>query len=103
MKKRLNLDSLKGNFFLLPNDIHDHDLSNKEFVILSYLVRCKDKNNQCWPSRATIGKKSKTKSLVTVDKCLKSLEQKGYIHKMYQYDHSGKGQLSNIYFINKFD
>ncbi len=101
--KRLNLNPDNGRFFLLPNDIHDHDLTNKEFVILSYLVRLKDKNNQCWPSRATIAKKSKTKSLISVDKCLRSLERKGYIHKMEHYDHNGKGQLSNIYTINKFE
>ena len=97
----LNLNSRNGCFFLLPNDIHDHDLTNKEFVILSYLVRCKDRDDKCNPSRATIARKSKTKSLITVDKCLKSLEEKGYIHKMHMYDHSGKGQLSNTYFINK--
>lgn len=101
--KKLNLNSTNGCFFLLPNDIHDHDLTNKEFVILTYLVRCKDHDNKCYPSRAKIAKKSKTKSLITVDKCLKSLEEKGYIHKIHQYDHSGKGQLSNIYFINKLE
>jgi predicted transcriptional regulator len=95
------LKSPKGNYFLLPNKIFDEDLTSKEFHVYSYLVRCKNKQHQCWPSRETIAKACKIKSLVTVDKVLNELEDKGFIEKRNRYDFTGKGKLSNIYTINK--
>ena len=90
----------KGMFFLLPNDIFQRDLTNKEFIVYCYLVRCKNVHNQCWPSRSTIAKNCRIKSLTTVDKSIQGLIDKGFIYKTGHYDHNGKGQLSNIYTIN---
>ena len=93
----------KGNFFCLPNDIFDHDINQTEFMVLAYLVSKAKRNNQCYPSRATIAKKCKIKTMQTVDAYLKRLEEKHYIHKMYRFDHDEKMQLSNIYTIEKLE
>ena len=97
------MNKKKGNFFLLPNDIFESDITAQEFFVLSYLVRCKDKQNQCWPSRATIAKNCKIKCMSSLDKYLQGLEDKGYISKTKRYSYDGKRQLSNIYTINKFE
>lgn len=91
---------MKGNYFKLPNSIYDDDLNVYEITVFGYLVRCSDNSKRCFPSRETIGKKCHIKSLTTIDKTLKSLEDKGYIDKTQRYDFSGKGHLSNIYTIN---
>ena len=91
---------MKGNYFKLPNSIYDDHLTAYEIVEYGYLVRCADKSKRCFPSRETIGKKCGIGSVVTVDKTLRSLEDKGYIDKTLRYDFSGKGHLSNIYTIN---
>ena len=75
----------------------------KEFAVYSYLTRLKDKRNTCWPSRETIAKNCKIKSLTTVDRALKGLEEKGYIDITHRYDFSGKGRLSSIYTVNKIE
>ncbi len=93
----------KGNFFCLPNDIFERDLNHIEIIMLAFLVSKARKNNQCYPSRATIAKKCKIKTLQTVDRYLKSLEEKHYIHKMYRFNHDEKLQLSNIYTIEKLE
>lgn len=92
-----------GNYFLLPNNIFEEDMDLKEFAVYSYLVRCADKRNTCWPSRETIAKKCKIKSLTTVDRALRGLQDKGYIDITRRYDISGKGRLSSIYTVNKIE
>lgn len=92
---------MKGNYFLLPNCIYDDDLNPYQISVYGYLVRCADKSGRCYPSRETISKKCNIKSVVTVDKAIKELESRGYIDKTKRYDFSGRGNLSNIYTINK--
>ena len=91
-----------GNFFLLPNNIFDEHLSMSEFYVYACLVKSKDKRtHQCWPSRATIAKNCDIKSLTTVDKALKGLDDRGMISITPRYDLDGKGRLSSIYTVNK--
>ena len=94
---------LPGKFFVLPNDIFDQGLTNKELVVLAYLVRCKDLKNTCWPSRATIAEHTDTKSVRTIDNCLKVLEEKGFIRKLNRFDHDRHVRLSSLYIIKKFE
>lgn len=97
------MNKKNGNFFLIPNNIFDTDITAQEYFVLSYLVRCKDKQNQCWPSRSTIAKNCKIKCLSTLDKYLQNLEDKGFISKTKRYSYDGTHQLSNIYTVNKFE
>ena len=92
-----------GNFFLLPNHIFDEDMDLKEFAVYAYLTKSKGKDNKCWPSRETIGRNCKIKSLTTVDRALKGLSDKGYIAITPRYDFDGKGRLSSIYTVNKLE
>lgn len=91
---------MKGNFFKLPNSIYDQGLTTSEICVYGYLIRCADKSKRCYPSRETIGKKCGIKSLVTVDKNLKSLEDRGFIEKTKRRNYLGNSYLSNIYTIN---
>ena len=108
MKKKYEVNNyghpvMPGKFFVLPNDIFEKGLTNKELVVLAYLVRCKDLNNQCWPSRATIADNTDTKSVRTIDHCLKVLEDRGFIQKVNRYDYDQHQRLSSVYIINKFE
>ena len=103
IERNYGYDAPHGNFFLLPNNIFGERLSHAEFVVFAYLVMRKNLDNECWPSRANIAEETNTKSVRTVDKCLKELEDRCLIEKINNYDHSKHLQLSNRYIINKFD
>ena len=69
----------KGNFFPLPNEIFNMDLSAGEIALYSYLMRMEDRETySCYPSFKTIGKALKM-SRNTVMKYVHSLEEKGLI------------------------
>lgn len=88
----------------MPNKIFKTELSGNNFIVYAYLVKCKDKKtHRCYPSRATIARECKIKSITTVDKCLQYLEENGYIEKTKQFDINGRGQKSNIYTVNKIE
>jgi hypothetical protein len=71
-------DSYK-EFFLLPNDIFNMDLSMCELAVYSYLLRCEDRKTfECHPSYRTIGK-SIGASINTVKKYVELLEEKRLI------------------------
>lgn len=68
-----------SNYFPLPNEIFNLGLSSGEISVYSYLIRCEDRETfQCHPSYAAIGKAVKL-SRNTVQKYVKSLEEKGLI------------------------
>ena len=69
----------KGNFFPLPNEIFNMDLSAGEIALYSYLMRMEDRETySCYPSFKTIGNALKM-SRNTVMKYVHSLEEKGLI------------------------
>ena len=69
----------KGNFFPLPNENFNMDLSAGEIALYSYLMRMKDRETySCYPSFKTIGNALKM-SRNTVMKYVHSLEEKGLI------------------------
>lgn len=90
-----------GNYFLLPNAIFNEELTHTQFVVYSYLVRCSDKHNMCYPSRETIAKNCGIKTIRTVDSAIKELEDKGLITKTKRKDYSNRWYMSNIYTINE--
>lgn len=66
-------------FFLLPNDIFNMDLSMGELAVYSYLLRCEDRKTfECHPSYKTIGKAIGA-SINTVKKYVELLEEKRLI------------------------
>ena len=68
-----------GNFFSLPNDIFELDLSSSAFKVYCYLRRCANrKTRQCYPSYNTMGE-SLDMSVNTVRKCVCELADKGLI------------------------
>lgn len=100
-KKYEDIYPIVGTAIPLLSSIRNDDLNPYQISIYGYLVRCADKSGRCYPSRETIAKKCNIKSVVTVDKAIKELESRGYIDKTKRYDFSGRGNLSNIYTINK--
>lgn len=90
-QKKYEMD---GNFFLIPEDIFDYELSAKAFIVYSYLSRCADKRGVSFPSRENIGKNCKI-SVVTVDKAVRELEDAGLVEVKHRYNDAG--QTSNLY------
>ena len=78
-------DNINGNYFRLPNQIFGEGLTTSEFVVYSYLVKCSDKNHQCFPSRRNIARECNI-SVSTVDKALNGLIDKCLIKKTTRYD-----------------
>lgn len=69
----------QGNFFSLPNEIFELNLSASAFLVYCYLRRCADrKTHQCYPSYETI---SEAVGLCrnTVQKCVCELVDMGLI------------------------
>lgn len=55
--KRYSRRNAIKNYFPLPNEIFNLDLSSGEIAVYSFLMRCEDrKTYQCHPSYKTIGK-----------------------------------------------
>ena len=47
----------QGNYFMLPNEIFNMDLSTGEIAVYAFLMRMEDRKTfQCYPSFETIGK-----------------------------------------------
>lgn len=87
-----------GNFFILPNDIFNERMNPRDFIVYSYLKRCCDSKQQCFPSIKNIAKNCCISS-VTATTAIKNLSNNGYIDIAHRYD--GNGQLSNLYTVLK--
>lgn len=67
------------NYFPLPNEVFDLDLTDGEILVYAFLLRCEDRRTyQCHPSYATIGR-AIGKSVNSVRKYVQGLTQKGLI------------------------
>lgn len=87
-----------GNFFILPNDIFNERMNPRDFIVYSYLKRCCDSKQQCFPSIKNIAKNCNVSS-VTANTAIKNLSNNGYIDIAHRYD--GNSQLSNLYTVLK--
>ena len=68
-----------GNFFSLPNDIFELDLSPSAFKVYCYFRRCADRDtHQCYPGYNTIGEEVGM-SVNTVRKSVCELVDRGLI------------------------
>lgn len=85
------------NSFILPNCIFEERLTPNEFIIYSYLLRCKDNSNRCFPSRSTIAKNC-CLSVCTVDRYLQKLIDRGLVEKTQRY--GDNQQYSNLYTVH---
>ena len=67
------------NYFILPNDIFNMDLSAPEIALYAFLIRMEDRRDYtCYPSFKTIGK-ALNMSVNTVMKYVRMLEEKELI------------------------
>ena len=81
MRYLYNQQNKFGNCFILPNVIMQLDLSPLARLIYFYLIYIEDrKTYQCYPSYKTIGKALKIKSITTVAKYVRELEDKCLIY-----------------------
>lgn len=95
---------MKGNYFILPNEIFNLKLDAHEFLIYSYLVSCAGQNRVCWPSIQTISRLLNI-SASTVIRKLDSLVVKQLIDREHTSHISrfGKPRTSNNrYYIRDF-
>ena len=73
------MSKTRGNFFSLPNDIFELDLSPSAFKVYCYFRRCADREtHQCYPSYPTIGEMLDM-SVNTVRKSVCELVDRGLI------------------------
>ena len=84
MNNLYNTHNKLSNQFIVPNQIMQIDLSSVSIAIYCYLLYVEDrKTYQCYPSYKTIGKALKIKSVNTVSKYVKELEEKCLIYTEY--------------------
>ncbi|MGN1329546.1 MAG: helix-turn-helix domain-containing protein [Eubacterium sp.] len=93
-----NTKDISGNYFVIPNDIFEHDLKPRDIAVYCYLKKCAGVSKTCFPSERNISKKCNI-STVTVATAIKALDDAGLIDVMHRYD--GNAQLSNLYTILK--
>lgn len=73
-------------------------MNPRDFIVYSYLKRCADSKQQCFPSIRTIAKNCNISS-VTANTAIKNLSDNGYINIAHRYNDNG--QLSNLYTVLK--
>ena len=86
----------QGNFFMLPNEIFNMDLSSGEIALYAFLMRMDDrKSYTCYPSFKTIGEALKMGSKNTVMKYVRLLEEKELIETKRTIVEHHDGSLRN--------
>ena len=83
---------MKGNYFIMPNEIFAFGLSPNAIAVYAYLMRLEDrKTNVCWAKQQTIGSAVGIKSPKTVAKALVELEDAELIYREpTTMNHNGK-------------
>ena len=86
----------QGNYFMLPNEIFNMDLSTGEIAVYAFLIRMEDRKTfQCYPSFETIGKAVGIRSKNTVMKYVRMLEEKELIETAHTVVEHCDGTLRN--------
>lgn len=83
---------MKGNYFIMPNEIFAFGLSPNAISVYAYLMRLEDrKTNVCWAKQKTIGDAVGIRSPKTVAKALDELESAELIYREpTTMSHNGK-------------
>ncbi|MER2148779.1 MAG: helix-turn-helix domain-containing protein [Ruminococcus sp.] len=91
----------QGNYFMLPNEIFNMDLTAGEIALYAFLMRMEDrKTYTCYPSFKTIGN-SLQMSKNTVLKYVRLLEEKELIETEHTIVEHRDGSLRNGNLIYK--
>ena len=86
----------KGNYFPLPNEIFNMDLSAAEIALYAFLMRMEDRKTfTCYPSFETIGNALQMSSKNTVIKYVRLLEEKELISTEHTIVEHHDGMLRN--------
>ena len=86
----------KGNYFPLPNEIFNMDLSAAEIALYAFLMRMEDRKTfTCYPSFETIGNALQMSSKNTVMKYVRLLEEKELISTEHTIVEHHDGMLRN--------
>ena len=91
----------QGNYFMLPNEIFNMDLTAEEIALYAFLMRMEDRKTfTCYPAFKTIGEALKMGSKNTVMKYVRLLEEKELIgteHTIVEH-HDGSLRNGNLMF-----
>ncbi len=94
------IDSRRFNFFIIDNETLDsYDLNFMEIAVYVYLVRCSNKNKECFPGLNKIAKTIKLSKPKVID-CIKTLKSKGLVDVIRRKGEK-ESNLSNIYIIKE--
>ena len=90
------LQPKQGNYFILPNEIFNMDLTVGEIALYAFLMRMEDrKTYTCYPAFKTIGEALKMGSKNTVMKYVRLLEEKELIETKRTIVERHDGALRN--------
>ena len=88
----------QGNYFMLPNEIFNMDLTAEEIALYAFLMRMEDRKTfTCYPAFKTIGEALKMGSKNTVMKYVRLLEEKELIETEHTVVEHHDGSLRNGY------
>ena len=90
----------REQFFRLPNNIFDLGLTPIQCMIYAYLVSCTGNKGYCWPSQATISRKTGI-GKTSVQEHLGILEKRKIIEKGKHS--STSGYRNNVYTLLSLD
>ncbi len=101
-KERLYCVQDQRPFLMIYHDCMDSDLLETPYqkIVYFYLKRFANEKNQCFPSMATLTKRTKM-SMKTLKKTLKELEEKGVLKREKRFHENG-GNSSNLYTLYDF-
>ena len=86
----------QGNYFMLPNEIFNMDLTASEIALYAFLMRMEDRKTfTCYPAFKTIGEALKMGSKNTVMKYVRLLEEKELIETKHTIVEHHDGSLRN--------
>ena len=86
----------KGNYFPIPNEIFNMDLTASEIALYAFLMRMEDRKTfTCYPSFKTIAEALKMGSKNTVMKYVRLLEEKELIETEHTIVEHHDGSLRN--------
>lgn len=77
---------------------HDERVNTSMLAVYSYLCMRAGSKGSAWPSQNSIAKGTRL-SRETVNRCLKKLENLGYVNIQHEYKEDGS-QKSNVYIVN---
>jgi len=94
LERSVFTNMIRGNFFVVQNQIFNCKLSPIAFYVYCYLCKCRNKISGCYPSKHTIASACGI-AVSSVSKAIRQLSDKGLI--VVTKNFKGGRQINNSY------